>query len=353
MLKEISVVIPVYNAEKALKKTIESILKQKYFERTELILIDDGSTDNSNAICQSYSEKYNNIVVQRISNSGVSHARNVGKNLAAGQYIWFVDADDYISEDAFEKLFEVTEKKRYDVIYFNNVFEQVDGSVISYPIKNITEKIEYSQQDIRQKIIPWVLGDTDKQKHVFEYARECGAITYSDCYNAPWQALYKRDYINSISFDEELNIYEDLLFNFEVLLSASSLFYIAEPLYHYVSSANGLATKYHKNYGDMKLHLYHSMVSLMNVHGIDYETQHLLGYRIQSEFISLFVNECKNRNKKEALQRIKHFFSDELINKAFLCHKKNTKAYEILNWLILHKLYAVALFIVSVRTGGN
>ena len=347
----ISVVVPVYNAEKTLEKMLESIIQQKYFEKSEIVLIDDGSTDSSYEIGKRYEKKYGNIKMQHIENKGVSRARNIGKSIAQGEYIWFVDADDYISDDAFEKLYEIVCNYKYDVVFFDNYFEQLDGTIISHPIKNIKEKVEHNQTEIHNTIIPWILGYTENQSDVFNYAKQTGTVTYSDCYNAPWQALYRHKLIDQISFDESLKIYEDLLFNFEVLLTVASLYYIAEPLYHYVNNANGLATKYHREYAEMKLYLYHKMANMMDRFGISGDISKLIGYRIQNDLVSIFINESKNKND-DAIKIIKNFFADPLVKKSFLLRGEKKFSYRVLLWLVRHKCYVAVLWIVSIRVGG-
>lgn len=348
MFPFISVVIPIYNAEQVLRKTLQSIIRQKKFENAELVLIDDGSTDESYEICKRYAKRYENIIIQHIDNKGVSRARNIGKSIATGEYIWFVDADDYISDNAFERLYEIISEQKYDLVLFDNICEQMDGTVISYPIKNIKAEQVYSQIDIHNTIIPWILGYTDNQSYVFEYARQAGKVTYCDCYNAPWQILYRHKHIDKIFFSENLDIYEDLLFNFEALLSATSLYYIDAPLYHYVSNTNGLATKYHRNYADMKLNLYHEMVRLMSQFGISNEISDLISYRIQNEFVSIFVNESKNRNN-DAIKIIKKYFRDPLIQKALLLRSEKKFSHRVLLWLVQHRYYVIAFWLTSIR----
>ena len=352
MFQLISIVIPVYNAEKNLEKVLQSIVQQKKFEESEIVLIDDGSTDDSYKICKSYAQKYRNIKVKHVNNSGVSQARNIGKSIAQGEYIWFVDADDYISDGAFERLYEIVAEKRYDIVFFNNFFEQVDGTIISKSMKNMKEEVEYFQYEIQTVIIPWILGYTENQSAVFKLAKQKGMVTHLDCYNAPWQALYRHEFIERISFDKKLRIYEDLLFNFEALLSATSIYYIEDSLYHYVAHTNGLATKYHYNYAEMKLYLYHKMIKIMSDFGISDEIKQLIGYRIRNDLVSIFVNECKNM-KGDAIQILKKFFNEPIVQKALLLKRDEKLSYRILLWLIKNKCYATALKIVSIRIGGT
>ena len=105
MNKLISIIIPVYNVEKYLEDCLNSVVNQTY-KNLEIILIDDGSTDNSGKICDLYAKKDNRIVVIHKENAGVSSARNVGLKIAKGLYIGFVDPDDYIAEDMYEILYQ-------------------------------------------------------------------------------------------------------------------------------------------------------------------------------------------------------------------------------------------------------
>jgi glycosyltransferase involved in cell wall biosynthesis len=107
----ISVIVPVYNAEKYLNECIDSLIGQTFFYSMEVILIDDGSTDNSPSLCDSYSQKHENIKVIHQENSGVSVARNRGIEKAQGKYIGFVDADDYVYPEMYERLFKLAEER--------------------------------------------------------------------------------------------------------------------------------------------------------------------------------------------------------------------------------------------------
>ena len=113
----ISIIIPVYNVEKWLNKCIDSILSQSY-ENFEVILVNDGSTDKSKDICDQYSKEDNRVKVFDILNSGQSVARNIGLKEAKGDYILFIDSDDYISDKAIiEKFINILDNNNYDFIY--------------------------------------------------------------------------------------------------------------------------------------------------------------------------------------------------------------------------------------------
>lgn len=114
-MKLVSVIVPVYNMEKLLTRCIDSILGQTY-SNIELILIDDGSKDNSGEICNAYQEKDNRVTALHKSNSGVADASNMGLDHASGDYIAFVDSDDYISKDMIQKLIDVQEQTNADIV---------------------------------------------------------------------------------------------------------------------------------------------------------------------------------------------------------------------------------------------
>ena len=114
----LTVVIPVYNVEKYLKRCIESILIQEW-KNYDILLVDDGSTDNSPQICDDYAKAYEFISVIHKKNGGLSAARNTGISHAEGEYVYFPDSDDWIEPDTFISLAEVVESQKFDIISFN------------------------------------------------------------------------------------------------------------------------------------------------------------------------------------------------------------------------------------------
>ena len=116
MNKLVSIIIPVYNVEKYLAECIESVLKQTY-QNIEILLIDDGSPDNSGKICDEYEEKDSRVRVIHKENGGVSSARNVGLEQANGEYITFIDSDDFVSESYIEELYIALENGNSDLAF--------------------------------------------------------------------------------------------------------------------------------------------------------------------------------------------------------------------------------------------
>ena len=133
---KISVIIPVYNAQDYLMECIESVLKQSY-QDFEVICIDDGSSDRSGEILKKFAEKDKRVIIITQNNKGVSIARNKGIQQAKGKYIYFLDSDDYIEEDALEICSQALEKKALDAVYFDTIaFGEEDFSIEFIEEKN-------------------------------------------------------------------------------------------------------------------------------------------------------------------------------------------------------------------------
>lgn len=200
-----SIIVPVYNTEQYLNRCFDSILNQK-FSDFELILVDDGSTDNSAKICDNYAELYNNIKVIHKKNGGVSSARNEGVYAANGEFLWFVDSDDYIEPFSLEQLSDIITEVEADLYVFNNgiVKEKFNGSL-----------------------------DAFFKKYYFNYI-----ISFE-----PWNKIYRRDIIldNDIRFDTEESIGEDLLFNigyYSTIRLDKGIFFIGNNYYNYIDRFN-------------------------------------------------------------------------------------------------------------------
>lgn len=174
-----SIIVPVYKTEQYLDKCISSILRQSYTD-FELILVDDGSPDNCPQMCDNYQKQDDRIKVLHKENGGVSSARNLGMSIATGEYILFVDSDDYIEPFSLQQLYEAQKEQQADLYVFNN------GSVHELSSNNINEFFE---------------------KYYFTYILGFG----------PWNKLYKRKIVqsNHLCFDTQETIGEDLLFNIE------------------------------------------------------------------------------------------------------------------------------------------
>lgn len=202
----ITVIVPVYNTEKYLNKCIDSIIVQTY-ENLEIILVDDGSTDNSGKICDEYAKKDDRIKVIHKENEGVSVARNLALDMATGQYIGFVDSDDYI------------EKTMYEVLYRNIVKNQVDISVCGFwVVRGERKEWSYTLMEIecnpKEAMSRMIKGD------IFT-----GHL---------WNKLFKANLAKECLMEPSIYVYEDMLYVWKYLLLCSKVHITTQPQYYYI-----------------------------------------------------------------------------------------------------------------------
>ncbi|MCS6111604.1 glycosyltransferase [Clostridium botulinum] len=202
----ISIIVPVYNVEEYLNKCIYSILKQSY-SNIEVILIDDGSSDNSGIICDSFEKLDSRVRVIHSENKGVSNARNIGISLAKGRYIGFVDSDDWIEPDMYQKLYNTIKN---------------DNSDISICDAFIESKVTHVHK---------VFGES---KYVFNRDEIFNVVLDNIGFNWLCNKLFKKDLFKGIRLDENIYIGEDILCVCKCICNGESFSYLQEALYHYL-----------------------------------------------------------------------------------------------------------------------
>lgn len=216
MLTEISIIVPVYNAEKYLRKCISSILAQKSVS-IELILVNDGSNDASGTICDEYAVNDERVKVFHVKNGGPARARNIGMNHATGKYIGFVDADDYIEPDMYSLLLQKAEANNYEITTcgFDLILNgQTIG--ITHPELGNSE----------------LLGSVNIRGNAISKYYTANAGTWPSL----WNKLYLREFIEKehTRIDESLIRAEDYWFNFDLICRAERIGSVDMIAYHYV-----------------------------------------------------------------------------------------------------------------------
>jgi glycosyltransferase involved in cell wall biosynthesis len=224
-----SVIIPVYNSQKYLNECLNSVINQTY-RNLEIILVNDGSKDNSLNIIQKFAKEDGRIIIANQKNTGVSAARNLGLAMASGTYVMFIDSDDYLIDDkAIEKICVAVEKN-CDVIMFNILYE---NKTTTYPL---LEKSYKDKRELDNFIFRMV-----KDEHI----------------NSPCNKVYSRKILNehNIQFDNNVKIGEDLLFNIGYFKHCKSVYYLNNTLYFYRTSNTGSATSAYLNnkYSDLMM----------------------------------------------------------------------------------------------------
>lgn len=213
MMVAISIIIPVYNSEKKLGKCIESIVNQS-FRNYEMLLVDDGSSDQSLAICKKYGELDNRIKVISSDNHGVSHARNLGLKNANGEYIVFCDSDDWIETDCFATIMNTISANPTELLMWDILLEYENKGVVTKNKRSFGIK-----QAIQLNKI---------QSHFYHFFEKTDMMSVCN-------KLYKRSIIKSfqIQFNTQCVILEDFLFNLDYLNHVKTIDYLPSSFYHY------------------------------------------------------------------------------------------------------------------------
>lgn len=242
-----SIIVPVYNAAAFVEETINNLLGQDV--NKEILLINDGSTDNSLEILQQYEQEYGSIRVINKKNGGVSNARNVGLDEALGQYVIFVDSDDFIEDGLLKRCEGIFEKENTDSIFFSYKY--------CYPDSSRKDVCFHYKPSGCYSVRDWI--------DEFYQLWLCHILS---CIGTK---IYKRVIIEEhhIRFNESISYLEDISFSTEYLSHLTNLYYIDEPLYVYrIINPNSLITKYRPNYVSAMSFLHEKIERLwVNVYG--------------------------------------------------------------------------------------
>ncbi len=232
MSELVSVIIPIYNTEKYLESCIESVLHQTH-QNLEIILVDDGSTDGSSAICDSFEQKNSRIKVIHKENEGLGYTRNCGLKYATGEYVSFFDSDDILDENTYEYCIQEMKKYHADACFFGRKTFTESGE---YTVNtNVPEKLIYRGREVAEEFSKNYIG-------WLQYEQTNPYIKESSCC-----ALYRRDIIekNNIQFPSEREcLSEDAFFNMDICRNADCVIIIPKNFYNYRYNPNSLTTKY-------------------------------------------------------------------------------------------------------------
>ena len=287
---KLSVIIPVYNAEQYLNRCIDSIIGQT-LKDIEIIIIDDGSTDNSWRIIEGYTREYESIIGIRQKNSGPAKARNLGIKKANGKYIGFVDSDDYIDKMMYETLYNMAEDKNIELAMCAYKDIEVWKNNEEYEVKaDLEENKIYYREDILEKIIS-----------TFSKSENYGF--YSMC-----NKIYLREYIKNNNFiiDETRDHGEDWAFNIDVFSKLESFIYTDKTLYNYIhTNKNSLMEKYRENQFDLYISGREKMLNSIPKKFIYFdELDRRLVYESSTQIIKTFKNIKDEKKRKEIVYKI-------------------------------------------------
>lgn len=263
-MSKLSIIVPVYNVEQYINKCIDSILSQTFTD-FELILVDDGSPDKCGKICDEYAYQDKRVRVIHKENGGLSDARNVGIDIAAGEVIGFVDSDDWIEKNMYEEMFNYMKINRLDIVCADT--NQVKG-----------EKIKFKPRYPENKI--W-----DKSGAVYE-------ILNGNLDNAVWNKIYKRSVVGDVRYPKG-RVYEDVATTYKFLFNAERVGYISKPYYNYLKRKGSIVAS-----------------------GFNSKSRYdcFLGYRERLDFAKKYnlncINDCELLALETALSALTAFYAN-------------------------------------------
>lgn len=248
---KVSIIVPIYNVEKHLPRCVESLINQT-LKNIEIILVDDESPDNCAVLCDKYAENDCRIKVVHKKNEGLGYARNSGLSVATGEYVAFVDSDDYVDIDAFEKLYDVAKKENVDIVWADKYNEKSNGDIMNKLDYSPIRPGKYQKEEVLEGLLYPQFG-------MLPHEGGNKYVSCSSCTN-----LYKMSVIrnNQIWFDSEREcISEDMFFNLKFLINAQSAYVIHYKYYHYVVNDKSLTHVYRADRFDKEIIFYKECIN--------------------------------------------------------------------------------------------
>ena len=258
---DVSVIIPVYNTEKYLRKCLESVLQQENVTM-EIILVDDGSTDSSGIICEEYAVNHSNVKCIHIDNSGPSTAKNVGYDVATGNYVAFIDSDDEIKPEMFCTMLESGYRHNADIVCCNYIQIDENGNI---------SHTQYTGQE-------YILTQDEALKAILIKDK-----IYSQC----WTKIYKRETmsLHSVRNADGLKTEEDFIYNIQAFAHSKTVCIVDKPLYVYTHRSKSLSKDYYRDHISqyinnriLRLELVDNIIHERFIHLQKYSSYHCIFY---------------------------------------------------------------------------
>lgn len=340
----ITIIIPIYNTEKRLERCINSVILQTY-SNLDIILIDDGSTDNSGYICDRFKERDNRIKVIHKKNEGVSIARNYGLTEAKGKFVMFLDSDDYLDKDICYKLLSFSEKNNCDIAITNKVFH----------INNrIVENVLYSEDEV-------VRSNHDKDIFLLDlfskkYDDKINNVKYLSC--GVTAKLFNLNLIkeNNIKFLENCHYGEDVLFNLYAYQKATKIGYIRYNGYHFIVNSNSSTHKYKNYWEDSHKMFIESISNFIKIYNKDRRFLESLDMmrvtRISGLAVSYYFHYDNNKKFYEKYNEFIKFINQPEYKKSIklVKFKLLTDNQKLIALLLKLKLFIIVAIIATIKS---
>jgi len=316
--EKISVIVPVYNVEKYLERCIESILNQTY-KNIEIIIVDDGSVDNSSYICEKYKKVDNRVKVFHKNNEGVSSARNLGLKQSTGKYILFVDSDDYLDINMIQKL------------YYNITKHNVDISICEYYLVEENKSIVQKKNSIFNQIL--------NKEQFYDFILKDNAFG-----GYLFNKLIKRELFynhnNMLLFNENIHICEDLTFLCEICQNINKVYYTTETLYYYVQRSDSALSSIYSKKQLSNFYAFKEVMSIYKKNNIPIDKNYefkFLKFCFDALFLFRYLK-VDNKTLKKSIKKSKKEYYKKLKKECIFDCKTNIKMF-----LSYHLTYIVGI----------
>lgn len=340
----VTVVVPIYNTEKYLDRCINSIVNQTYRD-LEILLIDDGSPDSCPEKCDMWALRDNRIRVLHKENEGQGIARNVGIENSDGEYIYFVDSDDYIAEETIEKAYNLAIKEQADIVVFGFSSVDPEGRVQSV---FVPEKVPtFRGKSVQEFFLPELIAPDPKGNGKRRF------------YMSAWLTLFSMNLIKKVNWrfiSERAVISEETYSMMELLNYAESAAVLPEAFYYYCSNADSFSRKYMPGRYLKCLHFYQACINLCEHLGYGEEIKH----RVSKPYLAFTLATLKqemqsSRPYVKKYVSIKEIINDPILQRVLQDNKKDhvSLTRRIMFWAMRNKLYMICCALLCAKNGGK
>lgn len=336
----VSIIVPVYNVEKYLKRCVDSILAQT-MKNIEIILVDDGSPDKCPKICDEYAVKDARVQVVHKENGGLGFARNSGLDIARGEYIAFVDSDDYVTDNMCEKLYEAAKKHDADIVY-GGVWKKDNSSDLCQSISDIKGEMVWSGKEQITSFLLNLVGTecTYKKDTIMEVS--------------VWKALFKKtifDEKNIRFVSERQFISEDLIFDIDFIPNTNCIVAIPDCIYYYCYNPDSLSKVFRKDRFVKGKELYKEIEKKLAIlYSEDLYRKHIDRMLIaRSRAIAHQIAHCyKNLGRKNAKELLAQICNDNDLQEILSRYPigKMPKKYALVAYLMKKRSITMLLFVL-------
>ncbi|WP_103977634.1 glycosyltransferase family 2 protein [Lysinibacillus sphaericus] len=329
----LSIIVPIYNVELYLQQCVDSILRQT-FEDFELILVNDGSTDNSPNICDEYAARDARIIVVHKENGGLVSARKAGLSIAKGKYIGYVDSDDWIEADMYQALCDAAQAFNVDIVICDIIENYLDYEVRS---TQIVKPGLYRKDRMIKEVYPMML-----------YA---GRYYQFGLFPSVSNKIFKKSLLEKFQFrvDDQIRMGEDVACTYPSLLNAKSIYLLDKQyLYHYRKNPSSMTASYDQKFFEKILVLYKHLRGLSPAPYFANQLQYYLTYLV----IAGVHNEFHRENKKSLREKrvfLKKMLKHRDINEVLQAICPNTLPFKVKIITVLLKRQSIFLLYVLAR----